>query len=77
MDTLNFKLDSLDANATSRLHEGNEDGNLAREGNGAGGKKADKLLKKLSPMKDDELSDGESETGPKSTVHKCLAFLHL
>ena len=44
MDTLNFKLDSLDANATSRLHEGNEHGNLAREGNGAGGKKADKLL---------------------------------
>ena len=44
MDTLNFKLDSLDANATSRLHEGKEDGNLAREGNGAGGKKADKLL---------------------------------
>ncbi len=44
MDTLNFKLDTLEANATSRLIEGNEDGNVLKEGLGAGGKKADKLL---------------------------------
>jgi hypothetical protein len=44
MDTLNFKLDTLEANATSRLIEGNEDGNLLKVGLGAGGKKADKLI---------------------------------